>query len=155
MKYRVVLSPEGGKWNAEVPKLPGCVTWGRSLGETRRNVREAIAALAAADGADAARVEREAELVEELALPARAMKKLDAARDARAAAEAADAHAATATLAAIASLLDAGLSTRDIGELLALSHQRVQQLKEVPRPVRGRKFVVREAAPMLVASRKR
>lgn len=160
MKYRVVLRPEGGKWNAEVPKVRGCVTWGRSLGETRRNVIEAIAGLVAAEGGDPARVERDAELVEAFELPPRTQRKLAAAREARAAAAEADSRANAATAAAVTALIEAGLSTRDIGELLGLSHQRIHQLKTPRRsPVgkasKARALVVREQPALIVAEPQR
>lgn len=130
MKYRVVFSPEGGRWNVAVPKLRGCVTWGRSLSAARRHAREAIAAIAAAEGRDAAKVERETELEEVIALPARADKELREALGARDVADAAASRAAVATADAVRALAAAGLSVRDIGDLLGLSHQRIQQLKE-------------------------
>jgi predicted RNase H-like HicB family nuclease len=41
--YRVLLNkePEGG-YTAQVPTLPGCVTYGESLDEAIENVKEAI-----------------------------------------------------------------------------------------------------------------
>ncbi|MBI2395758.1 MAG: type II toxin-antitoxin system HicB family antitoxin [Deltaproteobacteria bacterium] len=129
MKYRTIFTPEAGSWNVEVPDVAGCVTWGRSLSEARRNAREAIAAIAASEGRDAEHVEARAELVEELALPARTRHAVDKARAARRAAAEAERLALETTSAAVAGLTRAGLSTRDVGELLGLSHQRVQQLK--------------------------
>jgi len=42
---QVVLYPGGdGKWVAEVPSLPGCVSQGDSREDALRNVREAIEA---------------------------------------------------------------------------------------------------------------
>ena len=33
---------EDGRWTAECPALPGCVTWGKSKQEAINNIREAI-----------------------------------------------------------------------------------------------------------------
>ncbi len=43
MKYRVVIErDEDGVFIAEVPRLPGCISQGRSREEALRNIREAI-----------------------------------------------------------------------------------------------------------------
>jgi predicted RNase H-like HicB family nuclease len=43
MKYAVVFEKAEGNWAAYVPDLPGCITTGRTLEETQRGIREAIA----------------------------------------------------------------------------------------------------------------
>ena len=42
MKYAVVLEKAPGNWCAYVPDLPGCVTTGPTLEDTRRLIAEAI-----------------------------------------------------------------------------------------------------------------
>ena len=42
MDYQIILTKERGKWTAEVPALPGCVTWGTSKSEVLGLAREAI-----------------------------------------------------------------------------------------------------------------
>jgi predicted RNase H-like HicB family nuclease len=42
-KYAVIFEQAKTNWAAYVPALPGCVSTGRTLEETERNVREAIA----------------------------------------------------------------------------------------------------------------
>ena len=43
MDYAVILTrDDSGKWTAEVPALPGCITWGSSKDEVLTLVREAI-----------------------------------------------------------------------------------------------------------------
>jgi len=42
-KYAVIFEQTKTNWAAYVPDLPGCVSTGRTLEETERNVREAIA----------------------------------------------------------------------------------------------------------------
>ncbi|MFB3827442.1 MAG: type II toxin-antitoxin system HicB family antitoxin [Bryobacteraceae bacterium] len=41
-KYAVVFEQAAHNWAAYVPDLPGCVTTGRTLEETRRLISEAI-----------------------------------------------------------------------------------------------------------------
>jgi predicted RNase H-like HicB family nuclease len=41
-KYAVVFEQAEHNWAAYVPDLPGCVTTGRSLDDTRRLIAEAI-----------------------------------------------------------------------------------------------------------------
>jgi predicted RNase H-like HicB family nuclease len=41
-KYAVIFERAETNWAAYVPDLPGCVTTGRTLDETERNIREAI-----------------------------------------------------------------------------------------------------------------
>jgi predicted RNase H-like HicB family nuclease len=41
-KYAVIFEQAETNWAAYVPDLPGCVTTGRILEETERNIREAI-----------------------------------------------------------------------------------------------------------------
>lgn len=44
-KFTVVFIPEKGErdtYNASVPALPGCLSFGESLAEARYNIREAI-----------------------------------------------------------------------------------------------------------------
>jgi predicted RNase H-like HicB family nuclease len=41
-RYAVVFEQTPNNWAAYVPDLPGCVTTGRTLEETKHNVREAI-----------------------------------------------------------------------------------------------------------------
>jgi predicted RNase H-like HicB family nuclease len=42
MKYTVVVERGPDNLSAYVPDLPGCVTTGRTIEETERNVREAV-----------------------------------------------------------------------------------------------------------------
>ena len=43
MEYQIVLTKEANKWTAEVPALPGCITWGSSKDEALSMAEEAIA----------------------------------------------------------------------------------------------------------------
>ncbi len=120
--YRVVVErDESGAWIASVPSIRGCHTHGRTLEQARRRIREALALWV--DDADAA------ELVEVVRLPPGAREAIRRSVRARRAAEARRAEAQTAvTEAARALVQELDLGLRDAGELLGLSHQRVQQL---------------------------
>jgi predicted RNase H-like HicB family nuclease len=40
--YRVTISPDEGRYYAEVPALPGCYSWGHNYEEALKNVKEAV-----------------------------------------------------------------------------------------------------------------
>jgi predicted RNase H-like HicB family nuclease len=42
LKYAVIFERASTNWAAYVPDLPGCMTTGPTLDETKRNIREAI-----------------------------------------------------------------------------------------------------------------
>ena len=42
VRYAVIFEKARGNWAAYVPDLPGCMTTGRTLDETKKNIREAI-----------------------------------------------------------------------------------------------------------------
>jgi hypothetical protein len=74
-------------------------------------------------------VDGEVELVDHVKLPSKARRALENARMARAQVEAADRKAAKSAANAVRVLArDLRLSTRDVGELLGISHQRVHQI---------------------------
>ncbi len=41
-RYAVIFERAESNWAAYVPDLPGCITTGRTLPDTERNIREAI-----------------------------------------------------------------------------------------------------------------
>jgi predicted RNase H-like HicB family nuclease len=41
-RYAVIFEQAESNWAAYVPDLPGCITTGKTLEETERNIREAI-----------------------------------------------------------------------------------------------------------------
>jgi predicted RNase H-like HicB family nuclease len=118
--YRVVyVLDESGHWLARVPRVKGCHTYGRSLSEARSRIREAL-------GLFVTNAEQ-AELVDDIRLPAEMRRLVATYRVARGRAERERKHAERA-----ARSLAGHLSRRDAAELLSLSHQRVQQLAERP-----------------------
>ena len=42
-RYAAVFEKSENNWSAYVPDLPGCITTGATLDETKRNIREAVA----------------------------------------------------------------------------------------------------------------
>ena len=42
LRYTVIFEKAQNNWAAYVPDLPGCITTGRTLEETERNIRQAI-----------------------------------------------------------------------------------------------------------------
>ena len=40
--YRVIIEPDGRYYHGYVPALPGCHTFGKTIIETQKNLREAI-----------------------------------------------------------------------------------------------------------------
>jgi predicted RNase H-like HicB family nuclease len=111
---------ESGVWLARVPSIRGCHTYGRTLEQARIRLREALGLWI--DRPDQALIE------EEIRLPAELRKAIQRSRHSRARAEREREHAQGETRAAAEALADEGVSLRDAGELLGLSHQRVQQL---------------------------
>ena len=138
-RYRVRYElDETGAWIASVPSVPGCHTYGHTLDQTRGRIREALGLFV--DDAD------DAELIDEVHLPAPVRRAVERARRARRNAEAQQASARAQTAEAVRVLTRTlRLGTRDAGRLLGLSHQRVQQL--LPRrpapPAAGSKAAAR------------
>jgi predicted RNase H-like HicB family nuclease len=120
--YHVYLErDESGAWLARVPEVAGCHAYGRTLRQVRRRVREALSLWV--DDAESA------ELVEHVRLPTQVRQALRRAEAARSRAERERLSAQEVTIAAARQLVEShDLSLRDAGELLGLSHQRVQQL---------------------------
>jgi predicted RNase H-like HicB family nuclease len=120
--YRVVLQrDETGAWIAHVRGVRGCHTYGRTLDQVRRRIREALS-LWVEDA-------ETAEFVEEIRLPSEARQAIRRSSTARTQAERGRENAQRATTAAAKLLVEClDLGVRDAGELLGLSYQRVQQL---------------------------
>ena len=122
--YKVTYErDEGGWWIARLHGVPGVHSNGRTIGEARRRVREALSLAVGDRAAERARLE------DDVRLPADLRKGLAQAVAARTLAEESASRAVDSTARAARLLRDRlGLSVRDVGELLGLSHQRIQQL---------------------------
>lgn len=121
-KYHVDYDrDESGHWIATVRGVTGCHTYGRTIEEARRRVREALAT--AVDNADSAA------LVDNVKLPKPIEREVKRARSLRRDAEERSARAGEAARKTARVLLKKmGLSVRDAGTILGMSGQRVQQL---------------------------
>jgi predicted RNase H-like HicB family nuclease len=115
---------ETGWWVASIAAVPGCHTQGRTLEQAEERIREALA-LFVSDKAAAS-----AKLVREVALPPAAKKALAESSAKRAKAELLAKEAQHSTLIAAKTLVDTGLSLRDVGAMLGVSRQRAHQLVE-------------------------
>lgn len=119
--YEVLLSQEDGVWLIEAAGLHGVRSFGRTVGAAVDNIREAIAAVEDLDEwADL-------DMVITVDSPD-VSSALDRLREARHHEESASAERHEAVNAAIAALRADGMSYRDIGIVVGLSHQRVAQL---------------------------
>ena len=122
-RYHVAyVRDEAGYWVVTVREVRGCRTQGRTVDEARRRIREALA-LFVADAAGA-------DLIDDVKLPATALKAIRAYATLRKRAEQEDRRAAIAARRAVR-LLRGGrlkMSARDAARLLGVSHQRVHQL---------------------------
>ena len=128
----VVFEPDDGGWHVYVPSLQGCRTWGRSLTEARRNIREAISLQAEAFN-DADAVARDAIFEEDIRVDDGVRALLEMSEVAKAAAEAEAAQARAFSAAAARALTEAQLSLRDAGELLGLSQEGVRKILKTPK----------------------
>ena len=118
-----------GWWVASVPNIKGCHTQGRSIRQARERLREALSLFV--NDVDSV------ELVEDLRLPAPAKRALARHTSARRKAERELQKAQDSTVEAVKTLTeDLNLSVRDAGEILGLSHQRIQQLASARRSSR-------------------
>lgn len=74
--YRVIIEPdEHGTFHGYVPSLPGCHTWGETIEETRRNIRDAIDTYLRSLAADGEKIpeDKGIEVIE--SIPANAARK--------------------------------------------------------------------------------
>jgi predicted RNase H-like HicB family nuclease len=115
---------ETGWWVATVKEVRGCHTQGRTIDQARRRIKEALELFVD----DAA----EAELIDDVALPATARTLLKRVQSSRKRAEEEATRLQDSTVEAVEVLTkDVGVSMRDAAELLGLSHQRIHQLLTV------------------------
>lgn len=121
MTYDVKASRSGDWWAIDVPALLGAHTQARRLDRVEHMAREVISLLVDVPE-DSFDVRIQAELDDEWA------RLLRETREARIAADEASERAQRLVRTAIVTLQGAGLTTREVGQLLGVTHQRVQQL---------------------------
>lgn len=118
--YSVTARREARFWLLSVPELD-IVTQARTLARAEATVRDLISVWLDVD-ADSFDVDIQTQLDDEWT------QLLRETRDARSAAEAATETAARTLRRAVTTLTDAGMSGREVGTLVGVSYQRVQQL---------------------------
>jgi predicted RNase H-like HicB family nuclease len=131
-RFRVIFRLErqndgSSAWIVEIPSVRGCHSYGRSLAEARRNIREALSLFEEDVGGKADAVARAAVFDEEIRMPARTRAAVQRLRKAREKSVEVAARARKAEAAA-ARALTAELSLRDAGELLGLSQEGVRKI---------------------------
>lgn len=112
---------ENGLWVAEIASVPGCFTQGRTIEQARERIREALG-LFIGDRASTV------DLRDDVKLPARLLKRLEAAKEARSRAETEAREAAEKSRAIALALTSEGLSLRDVGTLLGITRQGAHKL---------------------------
>ena len=112
---------ETGWWVVTVPELAGAVTQSRRLDQVPGDVAEVIQLLTD-KGPEAYELDVEAHV------PGAVGEEASHAAELRAAADRLSQEAQEATAKAVRTLRAAGLTVRDVGSLLGVSFQRVQQL---------------------------
>jgi predicted RNase H-like HicB family nuclease len=142
--YKVVYErDESGSWTADVPSVPGCHSYGRTIEQARERVREALDLWVRDAGS--------AYLLDDVRLPTRLRAAVKRARVERKKAEEQHERAQrTAAQAATELTRDLHVSLRDAGEVLGLSRQRIQQLTAR----KPRKAVARRSARKATRSSK-
>jgi predicted RNase H-like HicB family nuclease len=113
---------ETGWWVATVAAIPGCHTQGKTIEQAEERIREALSLFVPSRTAAAAKLSRD------VVLPVAVKKALAESSAKRAKAEALAKQAQDAAQHAARSLVDRGLSLRDVGEMMGVSRQRAHQL---------------------------
>jgi predicted RNase H-like HicB family nuclease len=119
--YEAVLVEENDVWLIEAVGLQGVRSFGRTVASAVANIREAIAA--AEDLDERGELPLVISVGDETTTAA-----LDRLREAKRNEESASAERHSALKGAIVALRAEGLSYRDIGAVIGMSHQRVAQL---------------------------
>jgi DNA-directed RNA polymerase specialized sigma subunit len=125
-RYRVTYAREGTHWVAQVED-PDISTYGRNLAAAKAHAREAIAAYLEVDRVDDSDLDEEVRLANELR---QAITDLVAKRRV---VEQLEDEVTDQTRQFALRLVRDGFSTRDAGEILGISHQRVAQVVQQDR----------------------
>lgn len=112
---------EDGWWVVHIDDVKGCHTQAKTIAQGKERIREALS-LFIGEAAESVEIEPDVEL------PRSVRKAVAQSVSAREIAEAEAEKAARSTKRAVEAMLGLGLSTRDAGELLGLTRQRVHQL---------------------------
>lgn len=122
-RYRLVVEREPGWWIVQIPELD-LTTQARRLGDVEKNARDAIAALLDVGSGSF-------DLEQDVRAPVAVVQELDEARALMDRASILREESADRIGQAVEKLIkDFGLTMREAGRLLGLSHQRIAQLVE-------------------------
>lgn len=134
MRYTVRHRFDGRGWISQFIE-PDIATFGRTLTSAQAHARSLLSVYLEVDDLRAAGVE----IVDEVQLPPGIDIEIDALKRRRAEADRLREEVVTATRRAAATLRAAGLSTRDVGELIGVSGARVGQLEHPPGGTRAKR----------------
>ncbi len=123
-RYTARYSFEDGNWLVEITEVPQVHTFGRTFGKARAHIRDALGLWLRVEDPSTL------DIADELAgVPVDLVSVVAEAGQSRARANELSARAQQLTAVAARRLVrDVGLSTRDVAELLGVSHQRIHQL---------------------------
>jgi predicted RNase H-like HicB family nuclease len=128
--FKVIFDaePDGKAWNASIPSVQGCHSWGRSLHEARVNIREALSV--SLDDEDREAIAAAAVFEEDVRLPQEARKAV--AQLSRVRKEEAELKARQAKLVRVLNEAH-GFSWRDTGDLIGMSAEGARKLAATAR----------------------
>lgn len=121
MRITALAQRSGSWWAVEVPEIPGLFTQAKRLDQVTEMVRDAAAALTGKP-----EDEFEVEIAVHINEPVDSV--VEAAKAAAKTLAEVQAKASDASRQAAATLSDEGLTVREVGEVLGVSHQRAHQL---------------------------
>lgn len=125
-KYTATFTRGEKGWVVQLKELPDCISQARTIEQGKERIRKALRAFIG-DEAEMAWIDVEP------TLPATVRKAIDRSWTERKRAAESASKAAESTAQAARALRLIGISTRDAGELLGISGQRVQQIESVGR----------------------
>lgn len=121
MRLTAVAQRSGSWWAVEVPEVPGLFTQAKRLDQVSAMVKDAASSLTG-------KTEDSFQVIVSVHLGGKLEEAVDAALDAANRLAEFQAKAATTSRVAARCLADDGLTVREIGEVLGVSHQRAHQL---------------------------
>jgi predicted RNase H-like HicB family nuclease len=125
--YTAVYERDGNAWLVEIAEEPPCHSWGRTLSAAHSNIRDALA-LWLDQSPDSF------EIRDDVRLPQELEHQLSAVRQYKTALERFQHTLTQLTAQTAQALTRSGLSMRDAGRLMGLSHQRIDQLLDIAKP---------------------
>lgn len=130
-RFVLKIERDGDGWHAWLPEVEGCRTGGRSIATVRKGIREALATCEDVLGRRADEIAYEATFDEQITLPTVAQAPLRRRVQELEVVEVARRRADDATRKSVVVLLETlGLSLRDTGAILGMSHETVKQTLE-------------------------